>query len=600
MSRSVRLHFAMAAVLLTCTATAAHAAAPVVPATIPTSGVLRASAGGPVADGTYVFLLKLYDSKDGTVFVWDDAVTNVDVHGGFFHLALGASLGKPLPDTLLTTGKPLWLGIQVGSDPELPRLPLQDVPRAYFAQAAGSLACSGCVGTDQLASGAVTAAKVGFTYAGSASKGGSALEADHALTADTAKSADVAKQADIAKQADSAKTADAATNAKFADAAKQADSAASADEVKCTGCIGLKHLDPSVAKGFVSTAGGSIKGELAIDGKLTLGGSTIAGGKIEALDLAAVACDANGLGRVAIGQAKKRLYFCDGTAWQRMTICNEKCPPASTVACGQPITDDCGDGACKGATGTACANNAPCVDAKCAGPGEAKETAAKTCQTLLQASPSAKTAAYWLDPDGVGGSEPFQVICNMTLEGGGWAMVGKFNADNTGASIGGVNWRTDGDINLGYLISADDDSVVNVGHLSRDRIVLLTNAGEKKQMNYVKQHTTQQFKYCWNHYANGPDADWSFVSGSSGSPGKGSCGKLGWNYGKTCGATSTSCASHDANYTMDGHWMHANGLNTGTLPGIVQTYCGDNSTSGIGSSGAAKEARRGTCYLYVR
>ncbi|MSP92420.1 MAG: hypothetical protein EXR79_11585 [Myxococcales bacterium] len=561
------------------------AATPALAATVPLSGVLRASAGGPVADGAYVVLLKLYDTKDGALFVWDDAVTNVDVHSGFFHIALGASVGKPLPDSLLTTGKPLWLGVQVGSDPELPRHQLQDVPRAYFAQAAASLECSGCVGTQQLGSGAVTAAKVGFTYAGSASKGGNALEADHALAADTAKQADSAKEA---------------TNAKFANAAKQADSAASAEELKCTGCVGLKHLDSSVANGFVSTAGGKVKGELAVDGKLALGNSTIAGGKIEVLDLEAVACDGNGLGRVAVGQAKKRLYFCDGTVWQRMAICSEKCPPASTVACGQPIADDCGDGNCKGATGSACSNGASCVDGKCAGPGESKEVAGKTCQSLLQANPTLKTAAYWLDPDGAGGGEPFQVVCDMTLEGGGWAMVGKFNANNTGATIGGINWRTDGDINLGYLIATDDDNVFNVGHLSRDRIVALTNAGEKKHMNYVKQHSTQKYKYCWNHYAAGPDADWSFVSGSSGNPGKGSCGKLGWAYGKTCGATSTSCASYDANYTMDGHWMHANGLNTGTLPGIVPTYCGDNSTSGIGGGSAATGDRRGTCYLYVR
>ena len=46
--------------------------------------------------------------------------------------------------------------------------------------------------------------------------------------------------------------------------------------------------------------------------------------------------------------------------------------------------------------------------------------------------------------------------------------------------------------------------------------------------------------------------------------------------------------------------MHANGLNQGTLSGTIQTYCGGNSTSGIGHSAAATGDRRGTCYLYAR
>ena len=43
----------------------AAVAVPALAATVPMSGVLRANAGGPVADGAYVFLLKLYDTKDG-------------------------------------------------------------------------------------------------------------------------------------------------------------------------------------------------------------------------------------------------------------------------------------------------------------------------------------------------------------------------------------------------------------------------------------------------------------------------------------------------------------------------------------------------------
>jgi len=222
---------------------------------------------------------------------------------------------------------------------------------------------------------------------------------------------------------------------------------------------------------------------------------------------------------------------------------------------------------------------------------------ALTCLDLKTTMRATSTGFYYINPEGSGG---VKVYCEMDLEGGGWTLVGKFNLNKTGPTVGGITWRADNDVNLDYLAAPDNDAVINAGHLSRDRTVAIANLGERKMMNFIKQHTSQKNKYCWNHYSAGVDSNWSYVSGSSGSPGVGSCGKLGWGYGNSCGATSTSCSGYDANYTMDSHWMHANGLNSGTLSGVIQTYCGDNSTSGIGSSGAATGDRRGTCYLYAK
>jgi len=235
------------------------------------------------------------------------------------------------------------------------------------------------------------------------------------------------------------------------------------------------------------------------------------------------------------------------------------------------------------------------------GDGSSSSSAALSCKDLHIKYSGLTDGLYWIDPDGLNtGNAPFQVVCDMDLDGGGWALLGKFNLDATGPVYNGVNWRVDGAVNTSFLNGPDDDLSFGAGHLSLTQVTAIVNAGDRRIMTHVKQHSTQLYKYCNNHYSGGIDSNWSFKSGPSSAPGVGSCGLLGWGYGNSCGATSTTCVSYDANYTMNSHWMHANGLNSGTLGGTIQTYCGDNSTSGIGASTAPTGARRGTCYLWGR
>ncbi|MSP93431.1 MAG: hypothetical protein EXR79_16830, partial [Myxococcales bacterium] len=215
-------------------------------ATLPTQGVLRNAGGGPATDGPYVFFVKLYAAQDAKTALWQDAMPGVQVQGGLFQLVLGSTESAPIKDDLLTSGKPLWLGVQVASDPELDRVPLTSVARAYHAQVAGGLACSGCVDTVALGDNSVTPAKVGFTYAGSDAKGG------------------IATSAKFAESAQFAKVAEAASKA------AQADEAAS---LSCTGCVTLQHLHANVSKGFVSVKGGEITGDLAMTGGFGLTGA---------------------------------------------------------------------------------------------------------------------------------------------------------------------------------------------------------------------------------------------------------------------------------------------------------------------------------------
>ena len=154
--------------------TLSGAASAAVPTTLGLTGVLSSS-GAPVADGAYKLSFRLYAKAVGGQALWQEGPVEVLVAGGRFNYALGAS--KSLDAKVLEGAASGWLGVQVGSDPELPLQPLHAVAWALRAGVAEALACSGCVGDAQIGGGTISAAKVGFTYAGSATKGGPAISA---------------------------------------------------------------------------------------------------------------------------------------------------------------------------------------------------------------------------------------------------------------------------------------------------------------------------------------------------------------------------------------------------------------------------------------
>lgn len=53
-------------------------------------------------------------------------------------------------------------------------------------------------------------------------------------------------------------------------------------------------------------------------------------------------------------------------------------------------------------------------------PGNSAATAADTCADVQAGQPSAPTGVYWLD---LGGSAPFQTVCNMDTGSGGWTLM---------------------------------------------------------------------------------------------------------------------------------------------------------------------------------
>ncbi len=145
------------------------------PGQLQVAGTLGAAGGGAVSDGAYKLVFSIYGSETAKDAAWSETAAQVAVIGGRFHYTLG--INKPVSATLLAGLKAPHMGVRVGADPELSRVPLTSVAYALHAGHADGLACSGCIKAAQLAPGSVSADKVGFTYAGAKTKGGPATKA---------------------------------------------------------------------------------------------------------------------------------------------------------------------------------------------------------------------------------------------------------------------------------------------------------------------------------------------------------------------------------------------------------------------------------------
>jgi hypothetical protein len=117
---------AAALALAALTSVSAHAA---VPALLTHEGRLLDSNNQPVTT-SQIFIYKLYAAATGGTAMWTETLT-VTFDQGYFSVQLGTMTA--IPDSLLTSG-PLYLGIQVGTDPEMtPREQLTSVPYARIA-----------------------------------------------------------------------------------------------------------------------------------------------------------------------------------------------------------------------------------------------------------------------------------------------------------------------------------------------------------------------------------------------------------------------------------------------------------------------------------
>jgi len=142
-----------------------------VPQVIPYQGQLKDAAGTPV-NGVVNITFSLYTTDTSTTSIWSETHIGVNISKGLFKVDLGSVTGF-LVGTFST---PVWLGVTIGTDPEMsPRTPLNSAPFALHADDADTVGGFSSLQLDQSAHvgatnnpHAVTAAQTGAEVAGAA------------------------------------------------------------------------------------------------------------------------------------------------------------------------------------------------------------------------------------------------------------------------------------------------------------------------------------------------------------------------------------------------------------------------------------------------
>lgn len=108
-----------------------------IPRTLTYQGVLTDTAGNPKPDGNYAFTFRLYSVATGGTALWMEQKT-ITLYQGLFYSALGDQVAF---GPAVSFDRPYWLGIQVGSDPEMvPRTALSSVAYSFSATKADTAA----------------------------------------------------------------------------------------------------------------------------------------------------------------------------------------------------------------------------------------------------------------------------------------------------------------------------------------------------------------------------------------------------------------------------------------------------------------------------
>ncbi len=496
-------------------------------------GTLRSQAGSPVPDGDYAMAITVYDAQLAGNSLFEEDFLAVPVQYGLFALDLGAKKTK-LDDSVFP-GEARWIGVTVAGNPELPRQLVHDVPSALSARVAKlalDVQCSGCIGSADLAVGAVQAQHVAFSYAGSDSKGGQAL---------SAKQADSATQADSAAKADNATYAASAGSAKVADFASSSDEAGQAKKLACTGCISAAQFDANVVADLVK--GGSLA-KVAQTGKYAdlQGGPDLSG--YGALAANNVWTGSQTLGAISLG-ASAQFNKNQALLFRFQNAANDPVPCDATVV-GLTYYNTTANSLviCNGSGYVAFAKVGP--------PGSVNNPGA-SCKAIVDAGSNAD-GVYWLKPDA--SPAAFQAYCDM--KNGGWTLVMKTSTTSP--------W--------GY-----SDKVWTDNDNAAGQIPLPTDNSDEISRAFYKLAATQT-KACIKRYDDGSWACENFVHAATVPRDLANSGPLASSQGVNNLLTAT-WKSITAGGVWGAYTWHRFGWNTGTSThgGARLGFSADNDSS---------------------
>ena len=115
-----------------------------VPNLISYQGLLTDAAGTPLSNGPYLIQFRIYDAPTAGNVLWDNSFRQVQVTDGLFEYNLGDSVA--LPNQLFQNYSSLWLGVKVGTNPEMtPRTRLTSSGYAMHALHSDSAALAASV-----------------------------------------------------------------------------------------------------------------------------------------------------------------------------------------------------------------------------------------------------------------------------------------------------------------------------------------------------------------------------------------------------------------------------------------------------------------------
>jgi len=175
---------------------------------------------------------------------------------------------------------------------------------------------------------------------------------------------------------------------------------------------------------------GILAGDLDVRGLLS----------VQRADQAPAACGADLAGAVFFDQVEGRFLGCDGDEWI-------------------PLSGGGGGGG--GDNGDL---------------GEGRNSPGANCQDVARQRPDAQNGVYWIDPDGPGRGEPFQVFCD--LEAGGWALLYATYSNQAGRDTWALTW--DQVVNRGLAADNPQEGrnyLLPVGRWTELDQIRLTSAG---------------------------------------------------------------------------------------------------------------------------